>query len=84
MDLSPNETPMTVRIYSIKCRIESALNSSNEYNDNFVGKIDAEQLSRLVNINTTLKTAMKNIIRLEKLYHDQLNNNFVNKEKKDE
>ena len=84
MDLSPEDTAMSVEIYAVKCNIEFALKMSDQYNDNFVGKIDAEQLSRLVNINTTLKTAMKNIIRLEKLYHDQLNNNFVNKEKKDE
>jgi len=78
MDISPNETDMSVKIYSIKYKIKSALDSSNEYNDNFVGKIDMDQLNRLVNINNMLKCAMEDIIKLENMYNIQLNNNFSN------
>ena len=78
MDLSPNETQVSQTIGMLKHEIDSALKASNEYNDNFVGKIDMDQLNRLVNINNMLKGAMKDIIKLEKLYNDQLNNNFAN------
>ena len=77
MDLSPNETPVSQTIGILKHEIDSALKASNEYNDNFSGKIDMDQLNRLVNINNMLKGAMEDITKLEKLYNDQLNNNFA-------
>ena len=82
MDLSPNETPVSQTIGMLKHEIDSALKASNEYNDNFVGKIDMDQLNRLVNINNMLKGAMEDITKLEKLYNDQLHNNFSNIENK--
>jgi len=78
MDHSPNETQVSQTIGMLKHEIDLALKASNEYNDNFVGKIDMVQLNRLETINNMLKGAMKDIIELEKLYNDQLNNNFTN------
>ena len=72
MDNSPNETQVSQTIGMLKHEIELALEASNEYNDNFVGKIDADQLNRLVNINNMLKGAMEDIIKLEDMYNDQL------------